>query len=73
VALINSVANLGGLFGPSILGLSLSNGDRIRSWLRLDETFVGSGGRIGLVVMTATMLLGFVLALCVPRDARTGK
>jgi hypothetical protein len=34
---------------------------------------VAGGGRFGLVVMTATMLLGCVLALCVPREGRTGK
>jgi ACS family tartrate transporter-like MFS transporter len=68
IALINSVANLGGLFGPTILGSSSRNGPAIVSWLRLERVVPPAvADRFGLVVMALLLFVGCGLALCVPR------
>jgi ACS family tartrate transporter-like MFS transporter len=53
IALINSVANLGGFVGPNVFG-------RIKS---ATGSFTG-----GMIVMAGTLLAGAVLALCVRHD-----
>jgi hypothetical protein len=68
IALINSVANLGGLFGPSILGTSSRNGPAIVSALHLERVVSPAvAERFGLVVMAVLLFIGCGLALCVPR------
>jgi ACS family tartrate transporter-like MFS transporter len=53
IALINSVANLGGFLGPNVIGrLKATSG-----------TFTG-----GMLAMALTLMVGGVLALCVRHD-----
>lgn len=53
IALINSLGNLGGFFGPNILGQSIEQTGNYAS---------------GLLVLAGIMVMGGVLALCVRRD-----
>lgn len=57
IALINSIANLGGFFGPQIIGYTES----------IDPTFV-----VGFLVMSGVMLTGAILTLFVRIDAKPG-
>lgn len=71
IALINSVANIGGMFAPNILGASLRNGDRMLGGLGLEGVVAADAGpRFGMAVVGAIMLLGCLLTLCLPRDGR---
>ena len=55
IALINSVANLGGFLGPNLIA-------RLKS---ADGSFSG-----GMLAMAVTLAAGSVLALCVRHDPR---
>jgi sugar phosphate permease len=71
IALINSLANVGGALAPNILGVSLRRGGRMLSGLGLEGVVAADArSRFGMVVLAATMLLGCALALCLPRGAR---
>ncbi len=52
IALINSIANLGGMFGPKVVGYAKATTDSFT---------------IGYLVMAATLFIGGVLALCVAK------
>jgi ACS family tartrate transporter-like MFS transporter len=58
IALINSLANLGGFVGPQVLGQSMELTGRYT---------------VGFLVLAATMLVGGVLALCVRHEATLDK
>lgn len=71
IALINSIANVGGMLAPNIAGSSLRNGGRLAAQLGLEGMVPAE--RFGLVVLAATLLVGCVLALCLPRERRQAK
>ena len=62
IALINPGANVGGAIAPNFTGFSRQYGKQIAASLEL-----GPMPQFGLLALTATMLLGCAVALCVPR------